>query len=423
MIGQDTEPGIVSTVDSATSLSAADSAPGTPLLVGGADLTNGTADAAEVYAVTSSRNAREWFGPEESSHLTRNVLDALGNGGIPVYAVAAPESSESFDLTTLTSTEGTLSEPLQENADSVSVTIDSSEQDVRLVLDSIENVTPSAGEVLVNRDSGNFEVDEVPSSSGTLEYTGLDYSAALDSVVQFEGEFDFLGSLKTSQLTQVNSTINQLTTEETLVLGLGAAAPMVDSQTFTNEYDTSRLQLVAPGRTETGDSLVGAVAGKRSQIGINTTLINQRLNLPARPAQSLSRTERGQLIDQYVTPLKTLGASAQVKDDVTTVSEDNTQEAGYRYGFTRLVVDQLIEQTHDIQNGTVGRFNEDGEANRIQNRLNEESRGLADSAVIYELNVDVTFESPTRLGVSVRADVAEPIRFIENDFTIGGDLL
>jgi hypothetical protein len=423
MIGQDIEPGIVSTVDSATSLSAADSAPGTPLLVGGADLTNGSADGAEVYAVTSSREAREWFGPEESSHLTRNVLDALGNGGVPVLAVAAPESSTAFDLTTLTSTTGSLSEPVQEKVDSVTATVDSEDLAVRFTIEDIADVTPEAGEVVVNRDTGEFEVDAVPSSSGTLQYTGLDYSAALSAVLRYDGEFDFLASLKTSELTQVNATINQLTTEETTVLGLGVASPMVDPQAFTNGYDTSRLQLVGPGRTELGDSFVGAVAGKRSQIGLTTTLINQRLNLPARPAQSLSRSERGQLINKYVTPLKTLGASAQVKDDLTTVSDENPQEAGYRYGFTRLVVDQLIEQTHDIEDGSVGQFNEPGEANRIQNKLNEKSRGLADSAVIYDLNVTVSFKSPTRLGVSVQADVAEPIRFIENDFTIGGDLL
>jgi hypothetical protein len=167
---------------------------------------------------------------------------------------------------------------------------------------------------------------------------------------------------------------------------------------------------------------MGGVAGVRSRIGINTTLINQRVNLSARPVQSLDLTTRGNLIDDYVTPMKTIGKSGQFKDDLTTVSDDNTTEKGFRYGFSRLVVDFLIESTHKYEEGSVGGFNSPGEAERIQDLLTSDARLLEESAVIYDYSVNVEFDSPTKMSVEILADVAEPIRFIENKFTIGEQL-
>jgi hypothetical protein len=220
------------------------------------------------------------------------------------------------------------------------------------------------------------------------------------------------------------ATVTQLETEENPVLAIGGASPYLeDPSSFTNDYDTSRLQLIASSRTTDGDSLIGAIGGTRASIGLETTLINQRVQLPARPAQSLDLADRGDLIEANVTPLKTLGTTAQVKDDLTTVSEDNTEEQGYKYGFTRLVVDFLIEQTHRYEEGSVGEFNSPGEAGRIEDLLTDEARVLEDSAVVYSYEVNVGFESPTQMLVTIRADVAEPIRFIKNEFTIGSEML
>jgi hypothetical protein len=157
----------------------------------------------------------------------------------------------------------------------------------------------------------------------------------------------------------------------------------------------------------------------RSAAGLDTTAINQRLTLRSPLRQSYDETERSTLIDKNVTPLEKIGTSARVADDLTTVSDDNAEEANYKYGFTRLAVDFLVSTSHDLEEPFVGKFNSSGVMGVFQKLLNKEARPLNQSNVIYDHDVKVTMLSPTRAKVVFQADVAEPIRFIENEFIIG----
>lgn len=163
MIGNELEPGVTASVRSINTLSAADSSPGTPVLVGGADLTEGNATPAQVEAVTRPSEARDLFG--EESQLTRNAVDALGNGAFPVLAVAAPETTESVDLTGIANPTASVGSPLKEEVEEITATADSSDLTVYPTLKDLASVTVGSNEVYVNLDTGRFKLESLPSSS------------------------------------------------------------------------------------------------------------------------------------------------------------------------------------------------------------------------------------------------------------------
>jgi len=422
MLGNTQEPGITSTVDSAPTVSSGDDSPGTPVIVGGADLTNGSAAANEVVGISRAGQARNQFG--SSSRLTQSVIQALGQGASPVLAVATEATQVTDDIGGLGSQTGTLSAPCREDTSEFTVDVDGSTKTVSLVHEPVGSLTVPTGEIYVNPATKNFKLDAAPSTSGSIEFEALDYTAALDAVATYDGDVDFVGALKEDPTTvnYLSTTVQNMASEYQLSLGIAALEPHVDIGSFTNPFDTSRMQLFVPGRLASGASMVGAFIGMRAAIGLDTTAINQRLSLNERPLRSLSLTERGELSDKFVTPLATLGTSARVTDDLTTVSDQNSEEANYRYGFTRLAVDFLIETAVAIEEPFVGEYNKPGIMEVFADLLGKEARPLNESNVIYDQEVDVALVSPTEIKVTLQAEAAQPIRFIDNEFIIGDGL-
>ena len=433
MIGNTLEPGVVSSVESAATMSVGDQSAGTAVIVGGADIgteqpTQGNANYNEVYGVADITEARSLFG--EDSHLTRNISDALGQGAVPVLAIAPMEMNHTQDITDLASQEGQLDNPakvIPEGASEgdITVTIDSDTKTVNYTLDELADETVPSGEVYINPASDYFKVDAAPSSSGTIEYTGLDYQTALQTLLDFEGDMDFLATLKARSdvTTTLNGILNQLEQQRKLLLGLaGLEEPFNTTGDIVVSYDTSRLQLLAPSYHKDYTSSIGAYAGLRANIGLSTTPINQRISLRERLHRRLDETERGALISANVTPLESIGSSARVVDDLTTVSESNSTEQNFRYGFSRLAVDFVLDALHALEQPFIGKFNSPGAIGQMQDLLNEEARPLAESNIVYEYNAEVSMVDPTTVKVLFQADVAEPIRTIKNQAVIGNNL-
>lgn len=422
MIGNTEEPGVTATVDSAPSISANGPSAGTPLVVGSADLEDGSANSNEVYSIDDSIEAQRHFGKQ--SRLTRNIIDAQNQGAGTVLAIAPAESTVEQDISGLSSTNGSLDNPAKEGVDEITVTVDETEKTVEYRLSDVGEESVDADHAYFNPTNGQFELDTAPSTSGTIEYTQLEYNAAFNAVKSYTGDVDFITALKerSDVTTGLLGTANDLSNEYQLVLAVAGLTAPVDPDAFTNSYDTSRLQLLAPVRTEDYGSLLGAYVGLRAELGLTSTPINQRIALRSRPAQGLGKSERGALIDKFVTPLERIGESVRIADDLTTVSEENDEESNMRYGFSRLVVDYLIETVNDLEQPFVGKFNSPGAIGQLEDLLNEGARSLSQSNAIYSYDATVKMIDPVTVRVTFRADVAEPIRFIQNDFVIGNDL-
>jgi hypothetical protein len=430
-LGTTVEPGIVTNVSSATTVSTEGESPSDVGIVGQADLgagvAQGSADPNSVYMVTRSTDARNWFG--DDSLLTEAVTDALGEGAFPVYAVATEEVSVAGeDLSGLTSTSGTLAEgPVDEDPSNTTFVIDGQTKDTVITMDDPSASSPAAGEVHLNPVTKMFELDAAPGdaddTNDTVDYITHDYPSANQALVDdASGAIDFFVPLSENLdvKTDAQTKVGQMAQEynfATLIVGAGAR---VDPLTYTNNFDDSRVQVVYPTRDAEGKSILGAYAGLRASLGLTTTPINKRLDAEKDLAVSLDQAERGELIDSFVTPLAEESAGARVADDVNSVSDSNSEEANIRYGFTRLVVDFVIETVHTNERPFIGRLNSQAVRSTLQGLLNSELKPMKRSNAVIDYSVSVRKIDATTATVELGVETAKPLRFIENEIAVGG---
>ena len=423
--GNTIEPGIVTNVNSALSVTSSGGAPADVGLVGQADLVNGTAQTNAVYQVTRATKAREWFG--EDSPLTRNVLDALSEGAYPVYAVAVDlVDVTGEDLSALASNTGTLAEgPVSENSDDVVFNIDGVELETVLVYDDLSELTPGAGEVYVNPATGDFSIDPetvVGNTGDSVDYATADYVAGNQALADGAGgAVDFFVPLTedVAVTEDAQATVNAMAGEYNLALAIVGATPGLDPSAYSNSFDDSRVQVVYPARDAEGYSTLGAYAGLRAKLGITTTPINKRLSSVKSLGVSLNKAQRGELIDERVVPLADESEGARIADDVNSVSDTNAEEAGIRFGFTRLVMDYVITTIRVNEQPFIGRLNSRAVRASLEGLLSNQLNTLKRSNAIVDYRVSVSRVDATTAAVEIQVKTAKPLRFIENTVTIG----
>ncbi|UBF21640.1 tail sheath [Haloarcula virus HJTV-2] len=423
--GNTIEPGIVTNVNSALAVTSSGGAPADVGLVGQADLDAGTAQANAVYQVTRATMAREWFG--EDSPLTQNVLDALAEGAYPVYAVAVDlVDVTGEDLSGLASNTGTLAEgPVSEDAADTVFTINGSDLTTVLKYEDLSTLSPGAGEVYVNPSTREFKIDAdvtVGNTGDSVDYAYGDYDAGNQALAEGAGgAVDFFVPLseEATATQDAQSTVGALASEYNFAIAIVGATPGLDPESYNNSFDDSRVQVVYPARNAEGYSTLGSYAGRRAKLGITTTPINKRLSTQKSLAVSLDRAARGALIDERVVPLADETEGARIADDVNTVSDTNTEEAGIRFGFTRLVMDYVITTIRVNEQPFIGRLNSRAVRASLEGLLSNQLKTLKRSNAIIDYNVNVYRIDATSAAVEIQVETAKPLRFIENTVTIG----
>jgi len=430
-IGTKLEPGIVTDVSSATTVSTSGTSPSDVGIVGQANLgggvDEGSATPNEVYLVTRSTDARNWFG--DDSLLTEAVTDALNEGAFPVYAVATERLSVTGeDLSGLSSTTGTLVEgPVSEDPSDTTFTIDGSEKETVIVYDTPADHSPNAGEVYFNPVTKEFELDSAPSdaddTNDTVDYDYFDYPSGHQALVDEASEaIDFFVPVSENLdvKTDAQVKVGNMAQEYNFAVALVGAGTRVDPLNYTNSFDDSRVQVVYPTRDGDGKSLIGSYAGKRASLGITTTPINKRLDAEKDLAVSLNLAERGELIDSRVVPLAQEAAGARIADDVNSVSDDNSEEANIRYGFSRLVIDYAMKIVQVNEKPFIGRLNSPAVRGALEGLLNSQLKTLENSNSILNYSLSVRKVDATTASVELGVETAKPLRFIENKIAVGG---
>jgi hypothetical protein len=218
----------------------------------------------------------------------------------------------------------------------------------------------------------------------------------------------------------VQTKVGNMAQEYNFALGIVGAGARVDPQNYTNDFDDSRMQVIYPTRDENDMSILGSYAGKRAQLGIQTTPINKRLDSEKKLAVKLNRAERGSLIDSFVTPLAEEAAGARIADDVNSVSDSNTEEANIRYGFTRLVIDFVLNTVKLNEEPYIGKLNSPAVRDSLEGVINSALRPLLSSNAVLDYNVEVRKVDATTASLELGVETAKPLRFIENTVTVGG---
>ena len=414
-IGSTTLPGVQADVESATSTGVNVGAAAQVGIVGQADLANGTANANEVYEVTTSVKARTWFGA--GSPLAENCVDALSNGAYPVYAVAAEEVSVTDeDISGLGSTSGTLANaPGPEDAEAYSFLVDSTVKNVVLTMDDPASLNPGTDEVYVNPVTGAFELDASPSTSGEIDYTHFNYPAATAALYAEEGEtLDLVGLVNENEdvvADAVSVAENHATLAEFTVVVAGAGA-RIDPGAFTNSYDTSRLQLLYPSRNADEESIVGSYLGLRSSLGINNSPIWKRLQDQRDLSVTLSKTEQETLVGEKVVPIADESRGARIVEDLTCVADSNTEEDAMRQVLHRLIVDYVTEVVFVSSERFIGELHTQAARNALHSIIGGEMDRLLTQNSIEDYSVTVEKVDAMTASVDVGIDTIDPLRNI-----------
>lgn len=427
--GDKQEPGIVTELTSSASVPTVGDAPNDLGIVGQANLGGGTdegsADANTVYEITRASKAVDLFGTKGTSMLTNAVVDALTEGAYPVYAVATAETQatgEAHDSPGST-TVSLDNSPIREDADSITVTLDSTDQTVNMVRDDVSTYSPSAGECYVNPITATVEIANTPSSSLAIDYEHFDYTSGIDAIEADAGSvIDFLCPLSENQTVtdHANTTVGNMEGNYELAIATVAAGDeSVVPGSYSQSYDDSRTQTVYCTRFEDGSSALAAYAGRKAKLGIETTIINKSLRTDKRLAVSLSRQERGDLIDEQVVPLADEANGARVADDPTTVQDGNTAEANLDYGFTRSLMDYIIQTTRANEKPFIGRLNAPAVRETMAGLVRSELNGLRQSNAVLSYSVNVAEVDATTAKLELELDLADPLRFVDNVVTVG----
>jgi hypothetical protein len=434
-IGNTILPGTTQTIESAASAGANIGAPGTPVLVGQAYLDEGTATANEVYRVTRTSRARELFGPEAKSMLTRAVVGALVEGAYPAYAVPVTETEVTAeDLSGVASTTATLANaPVQEVAADITFTVNSTEKDTVLYYDGDpSNASPGTDEVYLNPQTGKAEADESFGNTGDeVDYTYVDYSGAFDAieaatigdtyvrnVVDFIVAVDENSSVKDSTKTASED----MEAEGWFNIALaGAGEPyIIDAETATDEtdgfssgYDTSRLQLIYPSRDSDGNTIIGEYAGRRSALGIDAFPIFKNIDSVTSLQRNLKQTEKENLAEARVNPLEEAAGGVRIVEDYTTVTGSNADETAWQRGFARLLTDFVVEQADARAAPFIGDFNERSTLNAFRGNLSSELKPLLETGQIQAFSLVVEKEDSLNAIADIGIKTADPLRNIE----------
>lgn len=441
-IGTTALPGTTTTIESADSAGANIGAPGTPVLVGQAYLPEGSADANTVYRITRTKRAQTLFGPASKSLLTQAVQGALVEGAYPVYAVAATETSVTGeDLSGVSGTTTTLANaPVQEVAGDITFTVNSTTKDTVLYYDGDpENASPGTDEVYLNPQTGKAEADESFGNTGdSVDYTYVDYTDAFtaienatigeDTYVREVADFIAVVDENDSVVADAKTTSEDFEQEGWLNIAIGGAGNpyIVDANTgsdetssYTNSHDTSRLQLVHPTRDPDGNTLIGEYVGVRASLGIDSFPIFKRIQSKASLQKNLKDSQKENLVNENVNPLEESGNSIRIVEDLTTVTDNNTDEAAWRRGFARLVTDFVAENANERAEPFVGDFNEQSTMNALRGNVSSDLKGLLETGQIEAFSLVVEKEDSLNAVVDVGIKTADPLRNIEITVSAG----
>lgn len=433
-IGNDTVPGPVTEVTTADFVGIAPSAPQDVALAGpaqfGAAANEGDGTAETVYTIVSAEQAKERFGKD--SMLAYNCELALGNGANPVYAVAPAETSVTGEALDGTQT-GTLDNaPVSEatnddgTAADVTITVDGAAKNTYPTHKDLADITVSSGDAYYRPDTGAYKVDAAGSDTSgtndTADYVYYDYGPALDEVEnKLAPTVDFVAALQENEAVaaQVQTRVGNLESQYNFAIGLFGAGMTVDDAAYTNPFDDSRMQGYYPTRDSKGRSIMGAIAGKRAALSINTSPLKSGVAGVTALIHRLDLAQKSNLLNENINPMDSRSSGAVIVEDLTSVLDTNADEAGMDTGFRRLVMDQVTKLVQENEEPFIGGLNTQSARAALGGVLKTQMRDLRRSEAVEDFQVNVRERDARSAEVEVNVETTAAMRNIYNTVTAG----
>lgn len=422
IIGNTTLPGVQTEIESASNSVVSNRSEAIAGIVGHGDLVNGSGNENEVYKIRSPVSSRKVFGPD--SVLSKGCSDALVEGAYPIYAVSPGKVSVTGeDLSGLGTTSGTLTNaPGPEDASEYSFTVDSTPKSAVITYEDPSTLSPGTDEVYVNPVTGAFELDAAPSTSGSIDYSYFDYKTATEKLYDSKAHIiDLVGVLTENE--DVVRDVHNIALEHAgryeFTTVIAGAKLDLDTLTYNNPFDSSRIQLLYPARNYKNESIIGAYVGLRSALGINKSPMLKRLNSYNNLSVTLTKDEQEYLLTNNVVPIANDGRGAKIIEDVTCVTDDNIEESSMKQVLHRLIVDYVTEFVNAVSEQFIGELHTQASRNSLEEIIGNQLSNLVnqDSITAYVIHVEEV--DAFTASVDVGIDTVDPLRNILVTVTAG----
>ncbi|ELY49897.1 hypothetical protein [Natronorubrum bangense] len=266
---------------------------------------------------------------------------------------------------------------------------------------------------------GAFPVYAV-APSGSLP---ADYESAIDALIEEEGDrLDFIGLVETDEAVAgyLHDAVKDMESNGDFAIAIaGADVDQNDVSSYSNSFDSSRVQLVYPATDADGESIIGSYIGLRSRLGMNASPMRKRLSTVRDLSVSLSRDEMELLSSERVNPIKNERAGALVIDDMTTVEDSNNEESEFRQGISRLVTDYVTVVVNDNSDTYIGELHTQSSRNALRETIKSELKALLELNAITGYNIEVEPISAMEARVNVGIETVKPLRNIRAVVTAG----
>lgn len=424
-IGNDNLPGPITDVKSANYVGIVGVAPQDVALVGpadfGAGVDQGSGVPDTVYYIVSVSQADEIFGA--NSMMAEQVRLALGNGSQPLFCVAPAQTSVTGESGG-TSATGTLANaPLPERTDHLSVTADGTAMTPRIVYNSPPSgADVAAGEVAINPVTGEYAFESAPSTSSSFDYDYLDYQPSFQEIFnKIPAIVDFVVPIQENDAVAAagETMVGDLVQDYNFSLLLRGAASDMTIGSYTNPHDNSRVQSYYPVRETDGTSFMGAIAGMRASLGISTSAIRAELDGVLRPRHRLNESEMVSILQNNVNPVGYRNGGARTIDDLTTVTDTNSDEASFDTGFVRMVMDTVIEVVVRNEDQFIGKLNTESTRNNLAAVVKANLQTLKRSDAVEQYSVEARERTARTCELEINIETVKGLRNIYNTITAG----
>jgi hypothetical protein len=161
------------------------------------------------------------------------------------------------------------------------------------------------------------------------------------------------------------------------------------------------------------------MVGLRARLGIEDSAMSKRLTSVKNLRLTLSKDEQVDLVGLNITPLADEAAGARVVEDLTTVADDNADEAEMREGLARLIVDYTTDIVDRNSARFIGQLHTQSARNGLRSTISSALNQLLDLQVVSGYNVSVEEVDSRTASVNVGVDLVDPLRNINATILAG----
>lgn len=400
-------------------------------LMGGMDVSSGTANEGEVTRVSSPSDAQQKFGQDSELHEAAQL--AFQQGVNTMWALPVEETSVSAEVQS--SQNGSVAnapvfDPRVNEEHSITATdTGAGDADINLVDEPPTSAPSTTDQIDFYPPTGEYYADAAPDGDYEFTYDHGDYSStAMEPLIDRSPRIVVVLSENESVTNDLATELNNRAVGFDFMHGVtGSQVSVSDVPNYSNSVDERRISMVYPSRAftdaaETNEERTpAAVGGYLASLALGLSSTNDGVGGFVSLKNPLTGpSEAGTMRDAGVLPLLDHGGDRGITivQDMTTSTEPKFERV-----YAMQVIDEMTEISHIISREFVG--DQNTEANRQSLRRSHENAyigardGVPPLLDDFTVSVQENQSDPNQVDVNIGLDVVDVMDTVNVTITVG----